>query len=593
MNLPLKAYWELLSQHIRPQRRRFILLAIMLLGDIGLQLVNPQIMRSFIDSALGGGELSSLTLAASAFMAIALLQQIVSVLVTYLGQNVAWTATNALRAELAWHCLNLDMSFHNAHTPGELIERLDGDVAALADFFSQFVITLLGNLLLLVGILFAIFLEDWRAGLAFSSFALVAMLLLNRVRDIAMNDEKDRRQAESELFGFIEEQLSGTEDIRANGAVDYSLRQLGVLQGKAFRSNYRARKKEWLIHLVMGAALLLGNLTAIFSGYGLFQLGAITLGTVYLFIHYMNMLETPIHALTREIEAFQMIGACVERLTDLRRLKSAMLPGVRDALPSLPGTNGKNPATTLALDLEEVTFAYADGDGQPVLTGLNLHLQPGRVLGLLGRTGSGKTTLARLLLRLFDPSQGTVRLNGVDLREVKVEALRRQVAIVTQDVQLFRATVRQNLTFFNDSIPDAHIEAAIHELELGEWYRALPHGLDTLLEEGGAGLSAGEAQLLAFTRVLLRSPGLVILDEASSRLDPLTERRIERAVTHLIQGRTAVIIAHRLGTVQRADEVLILENGCTIEHGERATLATDPTSRFYSLLQTGLEEVLV
>jgi ATP-binding cassette subfamily B protein len=183
-------------------------------------------------------------------------------------------------------------------------------------------------------------------------------------------------------------------------------------------------------------------------------------------------------------------------------------------------------------------------------------------------------------------------LGGTDIRSARLRALRQHVAIVTQDVQLFQASVRDNLTFFDRGVPDERIRAVIEELELEDWYRSLPDGLDTVLEGTGHGLSAGEAQLLAFTRVFLRDPGLVILDEASSRLDPATEQRIERAVDKLIQNRTAIIIAHRLNTVQRADEIMILDGGHVAEHGQRVQLAADPSSLFYSLLRTGLEQVL-
>ena len=231
-----------------------------------------------------------------------------------------------------------------------------------------------------------------------------------------------------------------------------------------------------------------------------------------------------------------------------------------------------------------------------VLHNLSLRLQPGTVLGLLGRTGSGKTTMTRLLFRLYDPDNGTIRLGTTDglrdIRQLPLVDLRRRVGMVTQNVQLFHATVRDNLTFFDCSIPDEQILQVIQELELGEWLQSLPEGLDTELESGGGGLSAGEAQLLAFARIFLRDPRLVILDEASSRLDPTTERLIERAVDRLVQDRTAIIIAHRLGTVQRADEIVILEEGRICEHGVRSKLASDPTSRFYGLLQTGLEQVL-
>jgi ABC-type multidrug transport system fused ATPase/permease subunit len=580
MNLPFKAYWDLLSQHIRPQKGRFILLATLLFGSIGLRIFAPQIMRTFIDSALAGGALQTLTWTALAFIGVALLQQLIAVTVTYLGENVAWTATNALRAELAWHALNLDMRFHNDHTPGELIERIDGDVTELATFFSQFALNLVSNGLLLIGILVALYLEDWRAGLGFTVFSIATILILGRLKDIAVPHQKARRQAEAEMYGFLEEQLAGTEDIRASGAVDYSIQELFRHQRLILTHNRRAHFKRWIIENAMGLALTTGTLLAMTSGYWLYTAGLVTIGTVYLFIHYINLLEEPFWAMTHEIESFQTIGACVERLTEFRNFKPEVLDGSGVHIPSRP----------IALAFEDVSFSYNGGDA--VLNGLTFDLSPGSVLGLLGRTGSGKTTLARLIFRLYDPKSGGIKINGVDVRQAQLETLRRNIAIVTQDVQLFRASVRDNLTFFDRSISDEKIIVTLNELELGDWVQSLPQGLDTQLDTGSRSLSAGEAQLLAFTRVFLRDPGLVILDEASSRLDPATEQRLERAIDKLLQNRTAIVIAHRLGTVHRADEIMILESGQVSEYGHRRQLAADPNSRFYQLLQTGLEEVL-
>ena len=216
MNISFKSYWNLLSDHIRPQKGRFILLAILMFGSIGLRIYAPQIMREFIDSALAGVALQTLTWTAIAFIGIALIQQAVAVSVTYLGENVAWTATNDLRAELAEHALNLDMKFHNDHTPGELIERIDGDVTELATFFSQFALNLIANGMLLIGILIALFIEDWRAGLAFTVYSFLTITILGRLKDIAVPHQKARREAEAQLYGFIEEQLAGTEDIRSS-----------------------------------------------------------------------------------------------------------------------------------------------------------------------------------------------------------------------------------------------------------------------------------------------------------------------------------------------------------------------------------------
>ncbi|HEV2072062.1 MAG TPA: ATP-binding cassette domain-containing protein, partial [Thermomicrobiales bacterium] len=222
-----------------------------------------------------------------------------------------------------------------------------------------------------------------------------------------------------------------------------------------------------------------------------------------------------------------------------------------------------------------------------VVLDISFRLAPGEVLGLIGRTGSGKTTLTRLLFRLHDPTAGTIRIGDMNLREYRLSDLRAEIGIVTQDIQLFRASVRDNLTLFDSSISDEQIRSALEGLGLAPWLSSLPDGLDSLLASGGAGLSAGEAQLLAFARVFLRHPRIVVLDEASSRLDPGTERRLERAVDRLLEGRTGIIIAHRLATVQRADSIIVLEDGRIVEYGRREDLAADPTSRFARMLRTG------
>jgi ABC-type multidrug transport system fused ATPase/permease subunit len=580
MKNTLSRYWRLLADHIRPQRLRFALLTVLLISSIGLQVLNPQVMRSFIDSALSGATNRTLLFTALAFLIIAISRQVMSIMVAFVGENVAWNATNTLRAELGRHALSLDMGFHNEHTPGEMIERIDGDVSEMATFFSTLVVTVIGNVLLLIGILVVLFLEDVRVGLAFTVFSILALMALSRVRDLAVPFQKKRRQAEAELFGFIEEQLSSTEDIRSSGAVDYSIRSLHQLQAKVLDNDQKAQRKNWFINLAMGGSLISGNILAILTGYWLYSRGTITLGTVYMVIYYMNLLEAPIWSLTRQVESFQTIGACVQRLNELRQVKPKVKDGSIDAIPNGP----------LALSFEGVGFSYNDID--QVIEEITFTLDERKVLGLLGRTGSGKTTLSRLILRLYDPSRGRIVLNGIDLRQAQMRALRKRVGVVTQDVQLFRATIRENLTFFDSSIADDLIVEALEKLELGDWYRALPDGLDTKLEGGGRGLSGGEAQLLAFTRIFLRSPGLVILDEASSRLDPATEQRIERAIDRLLENRTAIIIAHRLETLHRADEVMILDSGRILEHGPRAQLSSDPNSRFGKLLKTGLQEVL-
>ena len=229
-----------------------------------------------------------------------------------------------------------------------------------------------------------------------------------------------------------------------------------------------------------------------------------------------------------------------------------------------------------------MSFAY---DRRPVLRDVSFELGAGRILGLLGRTGGGKTTITRLISRLYDPTAGKLVLSGIELHSVAPASLRSRVGVVTQDVQLFRASVRDNLTFFDHTRSDQELLDMLGAAGLGEWIGSL--GLDTILGAGGAGLSAGEAQLLAFARVFLQDPGLVILDEPSSRLDPATESMLSLATERLFQGRTVVIVAHRLDTVQRADEIMVVEDGVVAEFGSRSELADDPGSSYARMLAAG------
>ncbi|WP_374712229.1 ABC transporter ATP-binding protein [Symbiobacterium terraclitae] len=582
MSIPVRRYWRLLRRYLRPERARVTWLALLLVLSIALQLMNPQILRRFLD--LAAGEVSgglSLTALALLFIAIAFGAQLVNILARYLSESVSWRATNALRADLAEHCLRLDLSFHKNRTPGEMVERIDGDVTSLSEFFSQLFIGVVANLALMAGILVLLYREDWRAGLAMTAYVLFTLWLLGTIRRISVPHVTRQRQAVAEFYGFLGEVLAGTEAIRASGARSHMLRRHLQMVQDFYRHNLRASMMFGLMWgssiftFALGAALSLG------VGAWLHARGAATVGTVYLLFHYTELIRRPIDQLRAHLQELQRAGAAVERVEELFALRSRV--------PDRPGR--PLPAGPLSVQLEGVSFAYEPG--APVLKGVDLHLRPGEVLGMLGRTGSGKSTLARLLLRFYDPDEGAVRLGGVDLREAKVAEVRRRVAFVTQDVQLFAGTVRDNLTFFDPGVSDERLREVLEELGLGLWLRSLPRGLDTPLESGGGGLSAGEAQLLALARVFLADPGLVILDEASSRLDPATEALVERAVDRLLEGRTAVIIAHRLATVDRADTIVILEDGQIVERGMRAGLAADPESRFARLLRTGVEEVLV
>ena len=577
--VPLRRYASLLWTYLRPQKALVAVVVASLLGNIGLQLLGPQILRYFIDEALEGSAVGRLVGIAALFTAVALVQQAVNVIATYTSGRVGWTATNALRGDLARHCLRLDMSFHNEHTPGEMIERVDGDAEELGGFFSTFVVKILGSVVLLVGILVLLFLEEWRAGLALTAFSMAVLLALYSLRNLTVDRFRAVREASAQTYGFVEERLAGREDIRAAGARSHVMLGFHRRIRDWFRKNLVASLMISLVLNTTWFSFSVGNAVALGIGAWLFLNGHVTIGAVYLIVHYTRMLLEPIERFTQELNNLQRATASVIRISDLLQIERRVLDG--------PGV--RFPVGALEVRFEDVTFSYGE---EPVLHDISFELAPGRTLGLVGRTGSGKTTTTRLLFRLYDPDRGRVLLAGRDVRDARLAELLERVGVVTQDVRLLAGTVRDNLTLLDPSIPDDRLVAVIEELGLSDWYRSLPDGLDSIVRSEGTGMSAGEAQLLAFARVFLRDPSVVVLDEASSRIDPGTERLIERAVDRLAAGRTMIVIAHRLATLDRCDDILLLEQGSIVEHGERARLAADPDSRFHRLLKTGSGEVL-
>ncbi|HXT36756.1 MAG TPA: ABC transporter ATP-binding protein [Chloroflexota bacterium] len=575
----LNRYWRLLARYLRPEWPRMGLLAVILGGTIGARVVAPLVASRFIDQATAGGALRDLIFLAFLTICLALGGQGLAVGETYVAEMVSWTATNALRADLLAHLLRLDATFHTTHTPGELIERVDGDVATLARFFSRFVVYVLGNGVLILGVLGLLFHVDWRVGLGLSVFVGLALIALLRIRAAAIPFSAAERQASADFYGFLGEYLAGLEDVRSSGAGAFVLRRCAEVMRSWRAVTIKAGMRGYAMLASTQGLFALGTALAFALSAMLFRDGTLTIGTVYLIFQYTEALRQPTEQIRNEVQDLQQADASMGRIEALLGTAPCLADGPGAALPPGP----------LAVELDGVWFGYTEDI--PVLREVSLYLAPGRVLGVVGRTGSGKTTLTRLLPRFHDPLAGVVRLGGVDLRTVRLAAVRARIGLVTQEVHLFNASVRDNLTLFDDGVPDDQISAVLHTLGLADWLRELPRGLDTPLGSGGAGLSAGQAQVLACARVFLRDPDLVILDEASSRLDPATERLVHTALGRLLEGRTGIIVAHRLATVAYANDILVLEDGQVREYGPRLALAADPTSRFAGLLRVAAEEV--
>ncbi len=567
---------RLVATYLRPHRALVAQLGVVLFASIGLQIATPQVVRVFIDRATAPTE-ASLGWLTALYLGAVLLQQVFRVITAWLSEVIGWLTTNELRADLMAHCLGLDPSFHRENPPGALIERIDGDLNGLSVFFAEFLLNVVGNLLLLVGVIAVVWVQSAQAGGALAGFAVVALGILVSVRRVSAKAWGRSRAASAELYGFLEERLAGTEDIRSSRAEAFTMRGFYARARDRLWTTSRARQVDAIPSSANSTIASAGNAVAFAMPAYLVGRGQLTIGAAFAMYFYTQVLLQPLTNVSRQVEQLQQAIAGGRRVLELLAITSAVVDGDRTELPDGP----------LAVEFAHVGFGY--GADPNVVHDVTLRVAPGEVIGLVGRTGSGKSSLAKLLVRLYDVREGSIEVGGIDLRTLTRHALRERVALVTQDVHVLRASVRDNLTLFDASITDAAIEEAIEHLGLGSWFAALPDGLDTVVSEGGAGMSAGESQLLSFGRAFLANPSVVILDEASSRLDPATEAILEHAVDTLLTGRTGIVIAHRLRTLDRCDTVCVLDHGRIVEHGNRDALAADDTTRFGALLRAGLD----
>jgi ATP-binding cassette, subfamily B, bacterial len=558
-----------------PGRRAALALAVAITAMTVLPLLAPQFTRKFVDGAIGGEPSRALVVIALGYLALAVSGQLARMFTAWLASRLAWDGTNRLRETLAEHALDLDMGYHGQRTPGEMIERVDGDVVALAEFVVAFVLDVIASLLLLLGVLVIVLAVDLRIGGILAAYCALVGLAMGRAQRIAVPAATKVRERFAALFGVLEERLAGAEDIRANGAGHHVVRRFHKTSAEVYHADARAERIGGGLFAGTTVAFAIGTAIVLALAAWIQDKGALSVGTAVLLFQYTQMVRQPFERIIDQLQQYQKALASVARIGGMLGERKT-LPEREDPIP-LPQQGA------LSVDLDDVHFAYADDD-EPVLSDVNLRLAPGETLGLVGRTGSGKTTIARMVLRLYDPTQGVVRLGGVDLRDTALSDVHRRICVVTQDVQLFAASVRDNLTLFRGTTSDDRLREVIDEVGLGPWFETLPDGLDTVLGSQGSGVSAGEAQLLAFARAFLTDPGLVVLDEASSRLDPATEMWIESAVDRLLDGRTGVLIAHRLSSLNRVDQIAVVDDGRIVEYGRREELAADPASRFSHLL---------
>lgn len=568
--------WALFALLLRPHRKALAIYAGALCIATSIPLIAAIVLGRFIDATRRRAPFHELATTAGVYAGLGLLAALLSIVVAWRATDLSWRVTDVLRHRLADQVLSADLAFHRDNTRGELVSRADDDVTAMAQVLSQFVARVIAVLALGVGASATLLiLRPLLAGPYLACITLICALLWLQ-RSTAVPSAVEKRRSLGEVSGFLEERIAGADDISSLGAAAHSVSQLADRSGVLIDSAYWSTSINMRIVGILKSALV--AMEAVMLGWGAFLLhrGSVSLGAVTMGWRFAAAMRSPVEQVVWRLAEVQDANGSAERVLALMH-----------QAPSHPGRTQHSNIPSPSVQFDHVSLVYDDGDA-PVLDDVTFRIEGGRVLGLVGRSGSGKTSIGRLALRLLTPTEGSISLGGVDLQSLDEDNLRLLITSIPQDVQMFPGTVRDNVTMFNE-LPDTQVHEALNAVGLDGWLSDQEGGLDApiLSRRGGAGLSAGEAQLLALARALVRDPHVVVLDEATSRIDPITQERIAGATKRLLKNRTSIVIAHRLETLSVCDDIAVLENGRIVESGDRIALANDPSSRFARLLASG------
>jgi ABC-type multidrug transport system fused ATPase/permease subunit len=541
---------------LRPYRARTTLMFLSLILGTAAALAPPPLAKLAIDEGITPGDLTALTWIVVAFLATALIYWGATWVQTYLVGWVGQRVLQDLRIQLFAHLQTLSVSFYSRRQAGVIISRLTNDVQALDQLVSDGVVTLFGATLTLVGTAVILLLLD--AELALLTFLVFPLLALGSLgfRVVSANAYRITREKVALITAYLQESLSGIRVVRTFSQEKRHLERFNALN----EDNYEANMKTVYLNAAYFPAveLLSAIATAGILLYGGLQAvdGDVTVGVLVAFIAALNNFFDPIQSLSQLYTTYQAGMAALDKIFELLDEE----PELRDrpGAVELGRIRGE-------IDFEHVTFAYGDGD--PALADVDLHVPPGQTVALVGETGAGKSTFAKLVARFYDPTDGVVLVDGHDLRDVTAHSLRAQMGIVPQEAFLFSGTLSENIAFGRPGATVDEIEAAARAVHAHDFITALEHGYETEIGERGIQLSAGQRQLVAFARALIADPRILVLDEATANVDIHTEGLIEAGLRRLLAGRTAIVIAHRLSTIRTAGRIVVLDHGQIAEQG--------------------------
>jgi len=541
---------------LHPYRSRTILMFVALLFATAATLAPPPLAKLAIDDGIIPGNLSTLNWVVVAFLVSALVFWGASYAQTYLVGWVGQRVLQDLRIQIFAHLQTLSVGFYERRQAGVIISRMTNDVQALDQLVTDGVVTLFGATLTLIGTAVILFVLD--AELALLTFAVFPVLGIASLafRIVSADAYRLTREKVAQITAYLQETLSGVRIVRAFAQEPRHLKRFAELND----DNRDANMKTVNLNAAYfpGVELLSAIATVGILLYGGAQVvdGQMEVGTLVAFITAVALFFDPIQALSQLYTTYQAGMAALDKIFELLDEEPDLLERA-DAV-ELPRLRGE-------IAFEDVSFSYG-GEGD-ALCRLELHVPPGQTVALVGTTGAGKSTFAKLVARFYDPTSGRVLIDGHDLRDVSARSLRSQMGIVPQEAFLFSGTIADNIGFGRPDVTEAEIRAAARAVGAEDFIAGLDHGYDTEVGERGTQLSAGQRQLVAFARALVADPRILVLDEATSNVDIHTEGRIEDGLRRLLAGRTAIVIAHRLSTIRRAGRIVVLDHGRIVEQG--------------------------